>query len=273
MPILTSDDGNVSYEISGSGPIALLIHCSPGNAQSWAGISERLSDWFQVIAPDLPGYGDTSPQPTGEEPSVGYASALIETVIRHVGAPSVMAGHSYGGVVALAVALRGNVKVGALALFEPVALQMLRMAGDMESFDKAKVALDEYITSFEGGNHNAVQKMVDLWFGNGAFARMPEPFTSYLRKATASNIRDVRATFQESYTPDAFRRLRMPVVTVVGECSPDITHRIAHTIAAHVPSCTIKKLEKADHGLISTHLDAVAQTIADIAEHNAQQGG
>ena len=187
MPMLTSDNGNVSYQISGSGPNALLIHGSPGSSRSWAGIAERLADRYQVIAPDLPGYGDTSLQPAGEEPSVGYASALIETVIRHVGPPSVMAGHSYGGVVALAVALRGNVKVKALALFEPVALPVLRMVGDMESFDKARGTLAEYITSFEGSNHNAVQKMVDLWFGNGAFARMPEPYTSYLRREAQNN--------------------------------------------------------------------------------------
>jgi len=133
--------------------------------------------------------------------------------------PAVLAGHSYGGVVALAVALRGNVPVGALVLFEPVALKVLIMGDESEDYATAKAVFDDYISRFEGGDERAVRKMVDFWFGEGAFAKMPEPLTAYLIKETATNIKDVRATFRENYSVDALRRLQMPVVTVVGERS------------------------------------------------------
>ena len=42
--------------------------------------------------------------------------------------------------------------------------------------------------------------MVDFWFGEGAFGKMLEPLTAYLIKETASNIKDVRATFRENYS-------------------------------------------------------------------------
>ena len=65
----------MSYEDYGSGPIALLIHGSPGNGKAWARVGERLSKRYRVIAPDLPGYGDTTALPlppywvkTGEGP-------------------------------------------------------------------------------------------------------------------------------------------------------------------------------------------------------------
>jgi pimeloyl-ACP methyl ester carboxylesterase len=129
--------------------------------------------------------------------------------------PAVLAGHSYGGVVALAVALRGHVSIGALVLIEPVALKVLTMDGESEAYAAAKAVFDDYISRFESGDGRAVQKMVDFWFGEGAFARMPEPLAAYLIKETAANIKDVRATFRESYSVDALRRLHMPVVTVV----------------------------------------------------------
>jgi pimeloyl-ACP methyl ester carboxylesterase len=263
MPVLVVDGCRLSYEEHGAGPVALLVHGSPGNAKAWARVGERLADRYRVIAPDLPGYGETSPQPAGETPDVGYASRLIEGLVRHVGPPAVLAGHSYGGVVALGVALQGEVPVGALALFEPVAMKVLAMAGELAAYGIAKTFFDGYIASFEGGDERAVQRMIDFWFGPGAFEKMPERLTAYLLRETASNIRDVRASFRESYSADAFRRLTMPVVTVVGDRSPEITHDIARVIAAYSPSGSLATLANADHALTATHAQAVAQIIAD----------
>src|SRR5262245_48971536 len=205
VPLLETPEGRVSYEEYGAGPVALLLHGSPGNARSRARVGTRLADRYRVVAPDLPGYGGTSPQPRGEAPDVGYASALMEAVIRHVGAPAVLAGHSYGGVIALAVALRGDVAVGALALFEPVAIPVLLMGGDLDAFQSARAMFDDYIASFEGGDTRAIRRMIDFWFGPGAFDRMPEPVTAALVQATITNIQDVRATLRERYELEAFR--------------------------------------------------------------------
>jgi pimeloyl-ACP methyl ester carboxylesterase len=114
MPTLAVDDRRLSYEDYGSGPVALLIHGSPGNAKAWARVGEPLAARYRIIAADLPGYGETTPQPPGGEPYVEYASELVEALTRYVGTPAVLAGHSYGGVVALALALRGPVSIGAL---------------------------------------------------------------------------------------------------------------------------------------------------------------
>jgi pimeloyl-ACP methyl ester carboxylesterase len=266
MPTLAVDNRRLSYEDYGSGPIALLIHGSPGNAKAWARVGERLAARYRVIAPDLPGYGETTPQPLGQEPHVSYASELVEALTRHVGIPAVLAGHSYGGVVALAVALRGNVPIEALVLFEPVALKVLAMEGESEAYNAAKGVFDDYISAFEGGDNRAVQKMIDFWFGEGAFAKMPEPLTAYLIKETAANIKDVRATFRESYSLDALRRLYMPVLTVVGDCSPEITHRIARQIAEQVPRGSVRTLASANHALPTTHADAVAEAISAVAK-------
>ena len=107
--------------------------------------------------------------------------------------------------------------------------------------------------------------MIDLWFGEGAFASMPDSLTSYLISDTASNIRDVRATFRESYSVDAFRKLAMPVLTVVGERSPDITHRIARAISDFAPHGALETMADATHALTATHVEAVADAISRAA--------
>jgi pimeloyl-ACP methyl ester carboxylesterase len=272
MPILETDDGKISYEEYGSGPVALLLHGSPGNAQSWARVGVRLAERYRVVAPDLPGYGETPPQAPEEAPDVGYTCTLLERLIRHVGAPAVLAGHSYGGVVALAVALRSHVSVGALALFEPVALPVLLLTDAWESFHSAQAVFDDYAASFAGGNTRAIQRMIDFWFGAGAFDRLPEAVSTALVQATATNIHDVRATLRERYTPEAFHRLSMPVVTIVGERSPAITHQIARIITAHAPSGSLVQIERANHALTTTHVDAVVHTLTSLTMPAASPG-
>ena len=68
-PSLLLGDRRISYEDYGSGPVALLIHGSPGNGKAWSRVGERLSTRYRVIAPDLPGYGETTPQPMPPSPT------------------------------------------------------------------------------------------------------------------------------------------------------------------------------------------------------------
>jgi pimeloyl-ACP methyl ester carboxylesterase len=268
MPTLALDDRRLSYEDYGSGPVALLIHGSPGSARAWARVGQRLAERYRVVAPDLPGYGESTPQPAGHEPDVGHACALVEALAAQLGPPAVLAGHSYGGVVALGVALRGRIPVGGLVLFEPVALNMLTLADDVDAYATARAIFDDYIRRVEGGESAAVRTMIDFWFGEGAFGNLPAPLTTYLVKESAANARDVRATFRERYSPEAFRRLTMPVVIVVGDRSPEITHRIATRIAAQVPHGSVRRLPSADHALTTTHVDAAVDVIVGVARRD-----
>jgi pimeloyl-ACP methyl ester carboxylesterase len=78
-------DRTVSYEDYGSGPIALLVHGSPGNGKAWSRVGERLSKRYRVIAPDLPGYGETTPLPGHAEPDTADTAALLEALMETIG--------------------------------------------------------------------------------------------------------------------------------------------------------------------------------------------
>ena len=130
MPTLkVTDTQVVSYEEYGAGPGLMLVHGSPGSASAWQPVGQRLSDRFRIVAPNLPGYGGTSLEEPGGPDGVPHAAGLLESLIRETGVPDVLAGHSYGGAVALTVALRGHVKPRALALFEPVCTPILLATG------------------------------------------------------------------------------------------------------------------------------------------------
>jgi pimeloyl-ACP methyl ester carboxylesterase len=267
MPALQVTDGQVvTYDEYGAGPGMLLVHGSPGTSSTWQAVGKRLSDRFRIVAPNLPGYGGTTPEAPEASPSVSHAAALIEAVIRETGTPDVLAGHSYGGAVALVVALRGHVRPKALALFEPVCIPILLSIGEAEAYASTKQIFDDYIRAFEGGDRQAARTMIDFWFGAGAFERIPGPLRDFFLDNSEKNIHDVRASFRERYSPAAMRTLDFPVLTVYGSDSPDTSYRVASAVTALAPKGSLVRVEGATHSLATTHSAEVAGLLASLVK-------
>ena len=270
MPALKMrDDGLLSYDEYGAGPVIVLIHGSPGTSKAWQRVAERLAPRFRVIAPSLPGYGGSTPSPVDGPGDNSRPAEAIEALIGEVGPVRVLVGHSYGGVVALRVARRGQVLLPALALFEPVAVPILAALGDTKTFADSKAVFDDYGARADAGEPDAVRTMVEYWFGPGAFDQMPGPMRSYLVENTARNVRDVRATFREPDSLEGLRRLSMPGLVVHGERSPEMMRKICEAISSTVATASLVRLDKANHALTTTHVDAVASLIADLADRSA----
>jgi pimeloyl-ACP methyl ester carboxylesterase len=96
----------------------LLLHGQPGTAGDWTGVASALRqrDGLTVLAPDRPGYGASSVAAGGFEHNARAMAELLD-------APAVVAGHSWGAGVALALARRHAEKVRALVLIAPVTPQ------------------------------------------------------------------------------------------------------------------------------------------------------
>jgi pimeloyl-ACP methyl ester carboxylesterase len=271
MPILKLGARDVvAYDDTGQGPLVVLIHGSPGTSRAWQPVAELLASRFRVVAPSLPGYGGTTAPPDDNRGDNSYAAELIEALVAEMGRPAVLAGYSYGGVVALRTALRGKVRPAALALFEPVAVPVLAAVGETAAFAASHAVFEDYGASFDAGDRLAVRKMIDYWFGPAMFDRMPAPVREYLINNTGSNVRDVRATFRDpAYSVDGLRGLPMPVLAVYGSRSPEIMVQIVRAIVSHVPRGTLERLEGANHAMINTHVDALAASIAELADRSA----
>ena len=105
MPALPVGERDaIAYDDIGRGPLVVLIHGSPGSARAWQPVARQLEPRFRVISPNLPGYGATTRPPQGLPSDSSHAARLIEALLDGLTRPAVLAGHSYGGGIALAAA-------------------------------------------------------------------------------------------------------------------------------------------------------------------------
>lgn len=106
---------NMNYQRRGYGTPLLLVHGLGENSRSWSSVMNALACERDVIAVDLPGFGDT-PMLAEEMTVSSLADALTEFVVGHglLGVDAV--GSSLGARIVLELARRGEILGSTIAL-------------------------------------------------------------------------------------------------------------------------------------------------------------
>jgi len=112
---ITSDDAEIYYGVTGSGPPVVLLHPFPANHELWQPIARMLSSRYRMIMPDLRGHGESS---LGTGPATMQKHAAdIARIMDAAGAdPAALIGVSVGGYAIFEFWRRFRDRVTALVL-------------------------------------------------------------------------------------------------------------------------------------------------------------
>ena len=180
--------------LAGSGPPVLLLHGSASAATMWTAAIEALKPRFRLIAPDLIGYGRTDPWPNGHDFTIDDELRLIEPLIHE---PAHVVAHSYGGVIALAMARAGRVAIRSLTLIEPVAFYVLRST-DPQVWAEAEAFKADYEKRMAAGDSEAaIRQFVDYWSRPGTWDAMDEPSRAQMRRTAGKVLLDFQVVFAD----------------------------------------------------------------------------
>ncbi|RAW03042.1 alpha/beta fold hydrolase [Pseudochryseolinea flava] len=108
-------------DVKGNGHPVILLHGFPMSHLIWKDFSAELAKDFQVITPDLPGFGQ-SDLPGHQVSLSGVADAIVNWIQAEKIINPVIIGHSLGGYVALAMVKKYPDFFSGLGLFHSTAL-------------------------------------------------------------------------------------------------------------------------------------------------------
>jgi pimeloyl-ACP methyl ester carboxylesterase len=262
--------GRVDYDECGAGPTVVLVPGSCSTGAAWRPVITAWDRPFRIVTTSLLGYGGTTERRTASDSSISHEADALEYVIRRAGTRVHLVGHSFGGLVALAVALRNQVPLASLTILEAPAIEALREPKEDQHYAAFRQMTDIYFAAFESGNAEAIGTMIDFYGGAGTFASWPSRVRAYAVETTPVNILDWASAYGFPLSAKTLATVRLPVLILRGGASHSAVQRANELLSERLTGATLGTIDGAAHFMIATHAAEVAGLIAHHV-HQADQ--
>jgi pimeloyl-ACP methyl ester carboxylesterase len=268
MKMIDDPRGRIDYEEAGVGPTLVLVPGSCSTGAAWRPLMAVWRDPFRCVTTSLLGYGGTAERRSVHDLSIAHEVDVVEAVIKRVGGAVHLIGHSFGGLVSLAVAMRGQVPLADLVIVEAPALELLRAVGDHSHYGAFRRMTDGYFAAFRSGNKEAIRVMIDFYGGADTYASWPPRVRDYAVKTTEVNIMDWASAQGFPLTPRTLANISTPTLVMTGTASHPAARRANELLSRYLSRAQLVVLEGAAHFMISTHASEVANRIANHVQHS-----
>lgn len=213
----------------------VCLHSSASSGRQFEPMVAALGSQFRLVAPDLIGYADPRGWPSGTPASLDDEAQAVAPLLNI--APVHLFGHSYGGAVALQIALRWPERVRSLTLYEPVRFALLFGDPRTEAAGESIVSVGRRIglEVLSGALHAAAERFVDYWSAPGTWRRLG----AERQQAIAGRMTKVQAEFEALFADRvpaaAYGRLPMPVHLIGGSRSPLPARQVLERLETALP--------------------------------------
>lgn len=244
----------------------LALHCSLAHAGAWEPLARALPEQ-RIVAPDMLGHG-ARPLWSGvgdfAQQSLDMVTALAEDLAARNGGPIDLMGHSFGGVMATALAQRRPDLIRSLCLIEPVIFAAAKttapdvFADGMRAFTAVEAAVAQ------GDPVAAAEAFLGQWGAGLPFSVLPKRQQDYAVQRMNIVIAPQAALADDGLgllAAGALEAMTLPVLLVEGGKSPALVAAINALLLARLPDVTHLVVDKAAHMLPLTHPQKIAPAL------------
>jgi len=219
----------------------LFLHGSAETAACWDAILSHTDPSFRA---------QRSNTLVSAEAVLSYAGSLNEDIQ--------VIGHSYGGVLALILALARPERIRRLTLIEPVVFRLLE-GRDEEALAPVRNAHLAFADFGPNQMERGLAALLDYWFGPGSWDRAPEK----LRQLMFDDGDTIRNQMEHAATYDPpieqIKKLRVPTTLISGAASQASARSTVRVLEELLPNAERFEVEGARHNLIHTHPASLAE--------------
>ncbi|MGE0007670.1 MAG: alpha/beta fold hydrolase [Parvibaculaceae bacterium] len=240
----------------------VFLHGTAASPRQWHDLIGRLPHAFETYTLDLPGHAAHDFRPA--QRSLSQEAQSLVHRLRALGRPFHLVGHSYGGALALRIAIEWPGLVRSLTMFEPAMFHLLRDGHPIERqmhADMASLARELRRADEDGRPAEGVRRFVDFWNGPGTF----DVYAPETRRKMIARMPLILAHFaaldRETWALPDCARVACPTLGVYGEASPLLAQHLTRLVAGAMTGAKVLPVAAAGHLLPVTHAAAAAKLV------------
>jgi pimeloyl-ACP methyl ester carboxylesterase len=232
------------YQLTGAGPTLVFLHPFPMDHRLWQLQIEHFSPHYQVLTPDLRGFGNSDgfgAQTPSIEQMADDLNALLDTV--KITGPILLCGLSIGGYVALRFAQKYFSRLRGLVICDS------RAQADTYETKAGRNRMIAFAKEHTPGE--IVQKVLSGLLGKTSLRTRPDLVERVQEIGSSQSqqaILDALAALRDR--PDAtgwLSQITIPTLLIFGEEDVLAPSHIIQTLHAGLPQSTLVELPKAGH--------------------------
>ncbi len=245
---------------------AVFIHSTGTGPFMWKRLMAGLPDGLPAVTPVNRGYAPHDLMARGTPFEIPMDLAHVKQQLPTDATGLHLVAHSYGGLLAMQLALDPEVPVKSLWLYEPVMFgSMKALAAQAPERLSAPVMADlqgvfantRLFDDLEVGGTDAwLEGFVDYWSAPGVWAAMPDKVKDMNRAVGWKMFMEVRSQALME-RPVGDYRFDSPVTLLHGALSPSPAQEMVRQLARVNPQAQVEVLEGLAHMSLITQADAV----------------
>jgi len=252
---ITVGEDHVAYLAGGAGEPLLLIHGFSADSGNWVRIARYLTPHYFVVAPDLPGFGESTRDESADY-SLAAQAERMHALAEALGLGTFnVGGNSMGGAIAGVLAARHPAEVRSVWLLDPGSV-----ASAKESELQARLAKGE--NPFLVVDADGFERLLDFVFVERPY--IPRPIEGYLAAQAVEH-----RSFNEKVGRDLLAKpialekevkgLEVPTLIVWGDHDRLVDVSGAEILHAALPNSHVVVMQNTGHIPMVEHPEAAAK--------------